>query len=198
MIEGRMGPLPDGFADARLGIVALVLVVAFVLPACISRAEPDPAAADEMFTFVVKAHPGGTAAEVARRMGPPDIRSGTEQYVGQVVTPTGRTDLLRFETDGSVCWFAVRSSGGNGSCEPPGMADRPGLHGWGSDSIWSDAVLRVPPDVDAATVTVTDGTTYRVTTLDGWGYVMWPSHRGDPTQVEYVTADGSATVIPYP
>jgi len=64
--------------------------------------------------------------------------------------------------------------------------------GWGSDGRWATVTVRVPDGTVTMVVTTTDGTEFTVQTVNGWGAVVFPVTRGEPSTAEYLDAQGNS------
>jgi hypothetical protein len=184
---------------------SLLLLVALLLPGCALVRESSFEEGPEQFQFTVVAGPGaGPAAEAAVSQfganGDEPI-PGSAKLVASVDTPLGKIDIVRLQvmSGGRLfdCEGVFGQTGSSVGCGDVGPGDDPpagsviAVTGEGTDNSWSTSTIRVTPEVKTVAGVAEDGTRYSIVPAAGYGYVMWPSVRGNLT-LTALDADGAA------
>jgi hypothetical protein len=171
-----------------------LLLVALLLPGCALVRESSIEEGPEQFQFTVTAGPGaGPAADALARdfsAGPGDeLVPDSARLVASVATPLGQVDVVRFQVifQGKLndCEGEFRSAGSSVGCgSVGGLVDPFGgsvmaVTGAGSFDTWSTSTIRVTPEVTTIVAVADDGTRYTIVPAAGYGYVVWPTVRGN-------------------
>lgn len=182
-----------------------LLLVAVLLPGCALVRESSIEEGPEQFQFTVTAGPGaGPAAEAAV----PDFGAngdepipGSARLVASVETPLGKIDIVRFQvmSGGRLadCEGEFGQTGSSVGCGIVEAGDDPlagsviAVTGGGTNNTWSTSTIRVTPEVATIVAVADDGTRYTIIPAAGYGFVMWPSVRGNLT-LTALAADGAA------
>ncbi|MDH3308530.1 MAG: hypothetical protein OEO77_13565 [Acidimicrobiia bacterium] len=142
----------------------------------------------EQFEFVML--PGKSDADAAEEIVGSAAGPGAESFahVATMNTPVGRIDIWTWEGPDGSCVGVFEERGSSASC---GTIEE-GPMGWGSDGRWATVTVRVPDGTVTMVVTTTDGTEFTVQTVNGWGAVVFPVTRGEPSTAEYLDAQGNS------
>ncbi len=176
------------------------MALAILLPACLIR-ESNVRSGPEQFQFTVLPRAGaGPEAEALAESNTGGVQQyvpGSARLIGTINTPIGQVDLLRFQTtiDGVLndCEGEFGNFGSSWGCGPVGQqpinplpveADL-AITGSGGSSDWSQAVIRVSDNVLRIEAVAEDGTMYSIAPAIGYGYIVWPTSRGDLTVTAY-------------
>lgn len=180
--------------------------MAVLLPGCTLVRESSIEEGPEQFQFTVTAGPGaGPAADALARdfsAGPgSDLVPESASLVASVMTPIGQVDILRFQmlSQGQIndCEGQFSQTGSSVGCGSAGGLDDPlagsaiAVSGGGSIDTWSTSTIRVAPEVERVSAVAGDGTRYTIMPAAGYGYVVWPTVRGNLT-LTALDADGAA------
>jgi hypothetical protein len=125
---------------------------------------------------------------------------GSARLEASATTPLGRIDVVQFQhfSEGQLfdCEVSAGPAGSGVVCNPVGFNDALDgsamavSTGGGSDT-WSAGTIRVTPEVTTIVAVADDGTRYAIVPAAGYGYVVWPTVRGN-LALTALGADGAA------
>lgn len=174
--------------------VIAVAVLALLSSACLVRSSGPDENRAEVFEFVPVPAGRQEAVDAFRSM----IQPGPESLVEASVVPLGKINtsagpilfaefqMIDPQTGRSQCTGRAGPGGGGWACGPIGQEvpdDIPlpdvTLSGSGSSGTWSDVEVRVSDDVAFLEAVATDGTSYRMEPIGGFGWMEWKTIHGE-------------------
>lgn len=180
------------------------LTAALLSSGCLTRvAGPADGPEQFQFTMVARAGAGPEAEAIAQKnVGIDQYVRGTARLVGTVTTPLGQVDILHFQlqADGVLnhCEGEFGPQFGSWGCGPAGQevvnplldGDVISAAGGGGSQDWTQGSIRVADGVTRIAALAADGTAYAIVPANGYGYIVWPTKRGDLT-LTALDVDGS-------
>lgn len=107
--------------------------------------------------------------------------------------------LVDAQAGATECVGNMGPTGGGWSCGQGGGPVAPPqtfeLGGQGSSDTWNEAEFRVGSDVVSISVTARDGTTYRVTPVNGFAWMEWKASHGDLVATAFNVAGAEISSI---